>query len=87
MEKHKQHYYEQNPSRGLWTWNRFVLPHVIHNVMDTYASLEYKCHSDVATIIKFWASANPDNVFFFQQEVIALMSSWLKFSIRIQTAT
>jgi hypothetical protein len=55
--------------------------------MDTYASLEHKCNWDVATGVKLWANANPDNVFFFQQKIIAMMSARLKFFIEIQTVS
>jgi hypothetical protein len=39
MAKHEQHYYKQDPSRKFWTHSHFVLPHYIHNAMDTYVSL------------------------------------------------
>ncbi len=55
--------------------------------MDTYVSLEYKCHRDMATNVKLWIDANPNKVFFFQQEVNAPMSIGLNFFIEIQTAS
>ncbi len=84
MAKHQQHYYEEDPFRESWTLNHFVLPHYIHNAMDTYVSLGYKCHRDLATSIKLWGDANLDKVFWFQQEIIASTSTKLKFSIEIQ---
>jgi hypothetical protein len=68
MAKHEQHYYEQDPFRESRTHNRFFLPHDIHNAMDTYVSLEYKCDWDVATSVKLWANANPDKMFFFNKK-------------------
>jgi hypothetical protein len=44
MEKHEQHCYEEDPSKELWKYNHFVLPHDIHNAMDNYVRLEYKRH-------------------------------------------
>jgi hypothetical protein len=55
--------------------------------MDMYASLEYKHHQNMATNIRLWADANPNKVFFFQQEAIASTSTRLKFSIKIQIAS
>ncbi len=52
MTKHEQQCYEEDPFGESLTHNHFVLPHDIHNAMDTYVSLEYKCHQDVATNIR-----------------------------------
>lgn len=37
----------------------FVLSYDIHNVIDLYASLEYKHNMDVIASITFWVNTNP----------------------------
>jgi len=79
MVKHEQHCFNKDLIGESWICNHFVLPHDICNVMDLYASLEYKCHRDVATSIKLWVNANPKNAFFFQHELSSLEVFGLKF--------
>jgi hypothetical protein len=62
MVKHEQHCFDEDSTKESWTCH-FVLPHDIHNAMDSYANLEYKHHMDVATSIKLWVDANPKSIF------------------------
>jgi hypothetical protein len=66
MAKHEQHCFDEDSTEKSWTCSHFVLPHDIRKAMDSYVSLEYKCHMDVATSIKLWVDANPKSIFSFQ---------------------
>ncbi len=52
--------------------------------MDIYVSLEYKHHKDITTSIKLSINANPQNVFYFQYELVVTTLIGCKFNIDIQ---
>jgi hypothetical protein len=51
--------------------------------MDSHVGLEYKCHMDVTTNIKFQANANPENIFYFQHKPLGWESFTFIFIIGI----
>jgi hypothetical protein len=52
--------------------------------MDSYVSLEYEHHRDIATNVKLWVDANPKRKIILVKP-FGLESSNLKFTINIQT--
>ncbi len=79
MGKHEQHYFVEDFIGESWTLIHFVLSHIyIHNIVDLYASLEYKNHKDVAISINVWVDANFVNFFFFQPITIWFKIIWLQ---------
>jgi xylose isomerase len=52
--------------------------------MDIYVNLEYKHHKNITTSIKLLINAKPQNVFYFQYELLATTMIGSNFSIDIQ---
>jgi hypothetical protein len=48
------------------THNHFVFSCNICNVVDTYVTLKYKHHGNMATNVRFWVDANLNKVLYFQ---------------------